>query len=124
MLICRVIGTAVATIKRDELKNHKLLIVRRMTLESELAGEPFGLAFVPRPARFRLPVARYGVGPTQHKGTLRTPTTHTDFDFVGHQSSPFQNKKAAAPDDRCKGTQKSTRPASQRGHSRRGLRPF
>jgi len=41
MLICRVIGTAVATAKHEELKNYKLLIVRRMTLENELAGDAF-----------------------------------------------------------------------------------
>ena len=41
MLICRVIGTAVATVKHDGLKNCKLLIVRRMTPDEKLADEPF-----------------------------------------------------------------------------------
>lgn len=41
MLICRVVGTAVASVKRQELENYKLLIVREITVENKLRGEPF-----------------------------------------------------------------------------------
>ena len=41
MLICRVTGTAVATVKKEQLRNHKLLVVRQATLDNELVGDPF-----------------------------------------------------------------------------------
>lgn len=41
MLICRVIGTAVSTVKHEQLANFKLLIVREMTLDGQPVGEPF-----------------------------------------------------------------------------------
>ena len=41
MLICRVIGTAVATVKHEQLLNYKLLVVREMTLDEQLIGDPF-----------------------------------------------------------------------------------
>ena len=42
MLICRVIGTAVASVKHQELENFKLLVVQQVTVENELTqGDPF-----------------------------------------------------------------------------------
>jgi microcompartment protein CcmK/EutM len=41
MLICRVVGTAVASVKREELVNYKLLIVQEVSVENELKGEAF-----------------------------------------------------------------------------------
>ena len=41
MLICRVIGTAVSSVKREELKNFKLLIVQKVSVENELQGDVF-----------------------------------------------------------------------------------
>ena len=41
MLICRVVGTAVSTIKHEKLKNLKLLIVQEVTPENEITGSPF-----------------------------------------------------------------------------------
>ncbi len=40
MLICRVVGTAVSTIKHKELRAFKLLIVQEITLENKLKGNP------------------------------------------------------------------------------------
>ena len=39
MLICRVIGTAVASVKHEGLENFKLLIVQEVTVGNELKGE-------------------------------------------------------------------------------------
>lgn len=39
MLICRVIGTAVASVKHEELEKSKLLIVQEATVENELKAE-------------------------------------------------------------------------------------
>lgn len=36
MLICRVIGTAVSTVKREEINGFKLLVVREVSLKNEL----------------------------------------------------------------------------------------
>lgn len=41
MLICRVVGTAVSTIKHEKLKNLKLLIVQEVTPENKITGSPF-----------------------------------------------------------------------------------
>ncbi|GAB2472481.1 EutN/CcmL family microcompartment protein [Xylanimonas ulmi] len=41
MLIARVVGSAVATIKADSLRGVKLLVVRSATPADELVGEPF-----------------------------------------------------------------------------------
>ena len=41
MVVCRVVGTAVSTVKHDSLKGHKLLIVREVSLENKLVGKPF-----------------------------------------------------------------------------------
>jgi len=41
MLICRVVGTAVASVKREELESLKLLIVQEVSAENELKGEAF-----------------------------------------------------------------------------------
>ncbi len=40
MLIARVVGTIVSTIKDDKLTGRKLLIVRETTAENELVGKP------------------------------------------------------------------------------------
>ncbi len=40
MLICRVVGTVVSTIKDDKLVGKKILIVREATTENELVGKP------------------------------------------------------------------------------------
>ncbi len=40
MLICRVVGTVVSTIKDEKLTGRKLLIVREATVENELVGKP------------------------------------------------------------------------------------
>ncbi len=39
MLICRVIGTAVASVKHEELENFKLLVVQEVTVGNELKEE-------------------------------------------------------------------------------------
>ena len=39
MLICRVIGTAVASVKHEELENFKLLVVQEVSVNNELKGE-------------------------------------------------------------------------------------
>ncbi|QAY63317.1 ethanolamine utilization protein EutN [Xylanimonas allomyrinae] len=41
MLIARVLGSAVCTIKAESLRGAKLLVVRRATPADELVGEPF-----------------------------------------------------------------------------------
>jgi ethanolamine utilization protein EutN len=41
MKICRVIGTAVSTVKYENLESYKLLIVREVSLEDKLVGKPF-----------------------------------------------------------------------------------
>lgn len=40
MLICRVVGNVVSTIKDDKLNGKKILIVREATTENELVGKP------------------------------------------------------------------------------------
>lgn len=40
MLICRVVGNVVSTIKDDKLVGKKILIVREATTENELVGKP------------------------------------------------------------------------------------
>lgn len=40
MLICRVVGNVVSTIKDDKLTGKKILIVREATTENELVGKP------------------------------------------------------------------------------------
>jgi len=41
MIIAKVVGSAVATLKHDLLKTTKLLLVRRADAESNVTGEPF-----------------------------------------------------------------------------------
>lgn len=41
MLIARVIGSAVSTVKEETLRGLKLLVVREATPTNELRGEPF-----------------------------------------------------------------------------------
>ncbi len=41
MLIARVVGSAVSTIKEEPLRGLKLLVVREATPANELRGEPF-----------------------------------------------------------------------------------
>jgi microcompartment protein CcmK/EutM len=41
MIIARVIGSAVSTIKADSLRGSKLLIVQRASTSDELQGDPF-----------------------------------------------------------------------------------
>ncbi|MCL4394240.1 MAG: EutN/CcmL family microcompartment protein [Chloroflexi bacterium] len=40
MLIARVVGDVVATIKDDKISGRKLLIVREVTVENEIVGKP------------------------------------------------------------------------------------
>lgn len=40
MLIARVVGSAVSTVKEDRLKGLKLLIVREATVDNQLVGKP------------------------------------------------------------------------------------
>ncbi len=40
MLICRVVGNVVSTIKDDKLTGRKILLVRETTVENELVGKP------------------------------------------------------------------------------------
>ncbi len=40
MLICRVVGSAVSTVKDEKLKGLKLLIVREVTVRNRLVGKP------------------------------------------------------------------------------------
>lgn len=40
MLICRVVGNVVSTIKDEKLAGRKILIVREATTENELVGKP------------------------------------------------------------------------------------
>lgn len=41
MIIAKVVGSAVATLKHDLLKTTKLLLVRRADAEGDVTGEPF-----------------------------------------------------------------------------------
>jgi ethanolamine utilization protein EutN len=41
VLIARVVGSAVSTVKTPELRGLKLLVVREATPEDELVGDPF-----------------------------------------------------------------------------------
>ena len=43
MIIAKVVGSAVATLKHDLLKTTKLLLVRRADAEGNVTGEPFGV---------------------------------------------------------------------------------
>ena len=40
MLIARVVGSAISTIKEDKLKGLKLLVVREATVDNQLVGKP------------------------------------------------------------------------------------
>jgi microcompartment protein CcmK/EutM len=40
MLICRVVGNVVSTIKDEKIKGRKILIVREATTSNELVGKP------------------------------------------------------------------------------------
>jgi len=40
MLIARVVGSAVSTVKEDRLKGLKLLVVREATVDNQLVGKP------------------------------------------------------------------------------------
>jgi ethanolamine utilization protein EutN len=40
MLIARVVGSAISTIKEDRLKGLKLLVVREATVDNQLVGKP------------------------------------------------------------------------------------
>jgi microcompartment protein CcmK/EutM len=40
MLIARVVGSAISTVKEDRLKGLKLLVVREATVDNQLVGKP------------------------------------------------------------------------------------
>ena len=75
MLIARVVGTVVSTIKDDKLIGRKILIVRETTAENELVGKPIAAIdtggrghWRPRSHRSRFERVR------QTQATKETPT--------------------------------------------------
>lgn len=74
MLIARVVGTIVATIKDEKLTGRKLLIVREATTENELVGKPIAAVDTVDAGVGDLVLIAQGSSARQTNQTKETPT--------------------------------------------------
>lgn len=74
MLIARVVGTIVSTIKDDKLTGRKLLIVREATTENEVVGKPIAAVDTVDAGVGDLVLIAQGSSARQTSSTKDTPT--------------------------------------------------
>ncbi len=74
MLIARVVGTIVATIKDEKLTGRKLLIVREATTENQLVGRPIAAVDTVDAGVGDLVLIAQGSSARQTSMTKETPT--------------------------------------------------
>lgn len=74
MMICRVIGTVVSTIKDEKLTGRKILIVREATTENELVGKPLAAIDTVDAGVGDLVLIAQGSSARQTSVTKETPT--------------------------------------------------
>ncbi len=74
MLIARVVGTIVSTIKDEKLTGRKLLIVREATTENELVGKPIAAIDTVDAGEGDLVLIAQGSSARQTNVTKETPT--------------------------------------------------
>jgi microcompartment protein CcmK/EutM len=74
MLICRVVGTVVSTIKDEKLNGRKILIVREATTENELVGKPIAAIDTVDAGVGDLVLIAQGSSARQTTSTKDTPT--------------------------------------------------
>jgi microcompartment protein CcmK/EutM len=74
MLIARVVGTIVSTIKDEKLTGRKLLIVREATTENELVGKPIAAVDTVDAGVGDLVLIAQGSSARQTNSTKDTPT--------------------------------------------------
>jgi len=74
MLICRVVGNVVSTIKDDKLTGKKILIVREATTENELVGKPIAAIDTVDAGVGDLVLIAQGSSARQTTSTKETPT--------------------------------------------------
>lgn len=80
MLICRVIGSAVATVKDPRLQGLKLLVVQEVSLDDEPGGSPFVAADTVGAGYGELVLVSTGSGA---RGTASTAETCIDAAITG-----------------------------------------
>ncbi len=74
MLIARVVGTVVSTIKDDKLIGRKILIVRETTTQNELVGKPIAAIDTVDAGIGELVLIAQGSSARQTSQTKETPT--------------------------------------------------
>ncbi|MDL1895172.1 ethanolamine utilization protein EutN [Anaerolineae bacterium CFX7] len=74
MLICRVVGNVVSTIKDEKLTGKKILIVREATTENELVGKPLAAIDTVDAGIGDLVLIAQGSSARQTTSTKDTPT--------------------------------------------------
>ena len=74
MLICRVVGNVVSTIKDEKLNGRKILIVREATTENELVGKPIAAIDTVDAGVGDLVLIAQGSSARQTTSTKETPT--------------------------------------------------
>ncbi|MCG3139876.1 MAG: Ethanolamine utilization protein EutN [Anaerolineae bacterium] len=74
MLICRVVGNVVSTIKDEKLTGKKILIVREATTENELVGKPIAAIDTVDAGVGDLVLIAQGSSARQTTSTKDTPT--------------------------------------------------
>ena len=74
MLICRVVGNVVSTIKDEKLSGRKILIVREATTENELVGKPIAAIDTVDAGVGDLVLIAQGSSARQTNFTKETPT--------------------------------------------------
>ena len=74
MLICRVVGTVVSTMKDEKLTGKKILIVRETTTENELVGKPIAAIDTVDAGIGDLVLIAQGSSARQTQQTKETPT--------------------------------------------------
>ncbi|RIK20359.1 MAG: ethanolamine utilization protein EutN, partial [Chloroflexi bacterium] len=74
MLICRVVGNVVSTIKDEKLTGKKILIVREATAENELVGKPLAAIDTVDAGIGDLVLIAQGSSARQTTSTKDTPT--------------------------------------------------
>ena len=74
MLICRVVGNVISTIKDEKLNGRKILIVREATTENELVGKPIAAIDTVDAGVGDLVLIAQGSSARQTTSTKETPT--------------------------------------------------
>lgn len=74
MLIARVVGTIVSTIKDEKMTGRKLLIVREATVENEVVGKPIAAVDTVDAGVGDLVLIAQGSSARQTSSTKETPT--------------------------------------------------